>query len=426
MAGRERVGRLAVGSLLFALALVVAGKLVERLDGLLFWGGLLAAFGEAALVGGLADWFAVRALFAHPFGIPFPHTALIPRNRRRLIREIRNLVLTEWLPRSVLIQKVKGFDFVGQGVLPILPGLRPHLRELLRGVLSDLLSAVEPRQVAALLARGLSTGLDSRQVAPWLAEVVRRARDESWLEPVLREVVRRLEQWADAPACRLFLRNRLEQAATSYRERSAWKDLAFTLGEVFGGIDLNEAAGAIQTELRRFAGEQMHQGSHLQGMLRDGLLAIEKRLRDDPAYLDALRELLLDEETLTGLFERVLASMREEACRQVQAEDSPWVDLAMREIDAWLVRLAEDPALRERINDWCRQAAIHQLEQHHGLIGALVEEQMNRLSDQDLTVLIQARVGEDLNWIRLNGTFVGGLIGVGLYLLVMLVTYLGG
>jgi uncharacterized membrane-anchored protein YjiN (DUF445 family) len=415
-----------VGSLLAALALVLVGKVLDRPDLLPFWGGLLAAFGEAALVGGLADWFAVRALFTHPFGIPFPHTALIPRNRRRLIGEIRNLVLEQWLPRPVLIQKVKGFDFVGQGVLPVLPALRPHLRELIRKVLCDVLSAVEPRQVATLLARGLSTSLDSRQVAPWLAQVVRRARDENWLEPILYEVVRRLERWADAPACRKFLLMRLESAATTYRERSELRNLAFTLGEVFGGIDLNEAARAIQAELRRFAAEQIHQGSHLQAMLRDGMVTIEHRLRDDPNYLDTLREVVLDTETLTGLLERVLASLRDEACRQVQVEDSPWVDLAMRQVDTWLLRLADDPALRERINHWCRQAAIHQLEQHHGLIGTLVEEQMNRLSDQDLTELIQARVGEDLNWIRLNGTFVGGLIGVVLYLVVTLVQRLSG
>jgi uncharacterized membrane-anchored protein YjiN (DUF445 family) len=415
------VGRFAIGSLLFAVALVVAGKLLELVGKEQFWGGLVAAFGEAALVGGLADWFAVRALFAHPFGIPFPHTALIPRNRRRLIGEIRNLVLNQWLPRPVLIQKIKGFDFVGQGLLPVLPALRPHLRELLRKVLCDALTEIEPREIATMLARGLSTGLDSRKVAPWLAELIARARDENWLAPILREVVRRLEQWADAPACRQFLRNRLEQAATTYRERSAWKDLTFTLGEVFGGIDLNEAATAIQTELRRFAGEQMHNGSHLQAMLRDGLFAIEGQLRDDPGYLDRMRELLLDTETLANLFEGVLNSIREEARRQVAAEDSPWVELAMRQVDGWLARLAEDPAMRQRVNEWCRQEISQLVEQHHGLIGTLVEEQMNRLSDQDLTELIQARVGEDLNWIRLNGTFVGGLIGVVLYLLVWLV-----
>src|SRR5688572_22263957 len=101
MEAPDRIGRIAVGSLLLAAALVVAGKLIER--HVPFWGGLVAAFGEAALVGGLADWFAVRALFAHPFGIPFPHTALIPRNRVRIVREIRQLVEKEWLPQTLLV-----------------------------------------------------------------------------------------------------------------------------------------------------------------------------------------------------------------------------------------------------------------------------------------------------------------------------------
>src|SRR5947199_4274500 len=117
----NRMEGLARGSLLAAVAVAVAGKLVG--DRAPFWGGLLFAFGEAALVGGLADWFAVRALFAHPFGIPFPHTAIIPRNRKRIIREIRELVLNEWLPRSLLTGRVEGFDFVGQGLLPVVEPL---------------------------------------------------------------------------------------------------------------------------------------------------------------------------------------------------------------------------------------------------------------------------------------------------------------
>ena len=81
---QNRVDRWARMSLVVALALALVGKVVQETTPapVAFWGGLLFAFGEAALVGGLADWFAVRALFVHPFGIPFPHTALIPRNRR--------------------------------------------------------------------------------------------------------------------------------------------------------------------------------------------------------------------------------------------------------------------------------------------------------------------------------------------------------
>src|SRR3954447_25690741 len=148
MAARERVGRVAAASLGLALLLGVVGKLLEHAAGWAFVGGLLVAFGEAALVGGFADWFAVRALFAHPFGIPFPHTAIIPRNRKRLTAEIRKLVVNEWLPRQALLQKVEAFDFAGQAILPAVPTMRPHLRDLLRNSVREMLGKVEPRKLA--------------------------------------------------------------------------------------------------------------------------------------------------------------------------------------------------------------------------------------------------------------------------------------
>src|SRR5438128_9469329 len=114
----NQVDRWARLSLLAALGLALFGKLLDASGTSRFWGQLLFAFGEAALVGGLADWFAVRALFAHPFGIPFPHSALIPRNRQRIVGEIRSLVEHEWLPKPMLLAHITSFDFVGDLLLP--------------------------------------------------------------------------------------------------------------------------------------------------------------------------------------------------------------------------------------------------------------------------------------------------------------------
>jgi uncharacterized membrane-anchored protein YjiN (DUF445 family) len=88
----------------------------------------------------------------------------------------------------------------------------------------------------------------------------------------------------------------------------------------------------------------------------------------------------------------------------------------MRQVEAWVEKLRTDPELREQANNWCRHIVVEQVQKHHGLLGVLVEEQLERLSEANLSELIQARVGDDLNWIRLNGTFVGGLVGVLLYL----------
>lgn len=421
----NRVERWARGSLLVALVLALVGKILDRSGIAPFWGGLLFAFGEAALVGGLADWFAVRALFVHPFGIPFPHTAIIPRNRRRIVHEIRELVQNEWLPRSLLTAKVDAFDFVGSGLLPVVEPLRPHLQRVLRSLGRDVLDNIPPEGLAQFLARGLAQSVDADRIGPFLADLARRAREQGWLEPLLREWIRRLEAWADRPESREVIRLHLQQAAGAYRDKGWFKSFTYQVAEFFGGVDLNVGAAVLQAEIKRFAVDQLSERSHVQQIVREGLDGIERRLREDPAFLEDVRAFVLETSqtgTLTVLFEPVLASLLREGKRELEAPDSEVVAHAMSHLEGWLHRLEADEELRARVNNWCRRLGRQLIEEHHSLVGALVEEQLNRLSEEKLSELLEAKVGEDLNWIRLNGTFVGGLVGVLLYLTFMLVT----
>ncbi len=429
MAQPDRIDRLARLSLLGALALAIIGKVLQQSRAAPFLGGLLLAFGEAALVGGLADWFAVRALFVHPFGIPFPHTALIPRNRQRIVQEIRQLVQHEWLPPSLLKSKVASFDFVGSGLMPVVEPLKPHLRELLRSAGVDVLDDVSPQQLALFLARGLAGSVDAARIGPFLEDLARRAREQGWLEPLLREWLLRLEIWADSAHSQATIHRHLAEAAGAYRDRGWFKKVTYKMAEYFGGVDLEVAADVLRHEIKRFAQEQLMSHSALQQAVRDGLEGIEGRLRHDPEFLADLRAFLLETSeagTLTVLLEPVLASLCEQGRQELQAPDSRILEVAMGRLDEWLRVLAEDAELRSQVNAWCRRLATQLVEQHHSLIGALVEEQLNRLSDRNLTELIEAKVGEDLNWIRLNGSFVGGLVGVLLYLLLHVVTWLTG
>ncbi|HZY85587.1 MAG TPA: DUF445 family protein [Gemmataceae bacterium] len=419
MGAPKRVDRIARLSLLLALGVAAVGKILEHHPPAKFWGGLLSAFGEAALVGGLADWFAVRALFVHPFGIPFPHTALVPRNRRRIVRQIGDLVQNEWLPQSLLTAKVNAFDFVGDGLLPVVGPLRPHLRELLRSAGLDVLDGIDADELSAFLARGLAGAADGDGIGPALGDLARRAREERWLEPVLREWVRRLEAWADSPASQQAILGRLRQAANTYRERSWFKRLTMEVAEAVGGVDLPAAAGVLRAEIKRFAADQLADEGAVQEVVRDGLANLEQRLREDPEFVGALRGFALqgpDGGTLPVLLGPVLQSLREQGRRELEAPDSHLLAAAMNHLDGWLKRLETDAELRERVNGWARRLAVQLVEQHHALVGKLVEEQLNRLSEERLSEVIEDKVGEDLNWIRLNGTFVGGLVGVVLYL----------
>ena len=182
-AAPRRTERMAQASLLIALALAVAGRVLKHFESAPWAvaGGLLEAFGEAALVGGLADWFAVRALFAHPFGIPFPHTAIIPNNRRRIVSEIRALVEEHWLPPSLLKGKVEAFDFVRDGLLPVLPALRQRFPKLVRDAARHVLEDLSPQALAEFLGRGAAQAVEAESwVRSWPTWRGGRGRRGGW------------------------------------------------------------------------------------------------------------------------------------------------------------------------------------------------------------------------------------------------------
>jgi hypothetical protein len=190
------------------------------------------------------------------------------------------------------------------------------------------------------------------------------------------------------------------------------------VAEAVGGVDLPAAAGVLRDEIKRFAVEQLADESGVQQVVRDGLATLERRLRDEPEFLGALRGFAVPgpDGGLPVVLAPVLKSLREQGRHELESPDSHLLAVAMNHLEGWVKRLETEPELRAQVNGWARRLAVQLIEQHHALVGKLVEEQMNRLSDERLSELIEDKVGEDLNWIRLNGTFVGGLVGVLLYL----------
>jgi uncharacterized membrane-anchored protein YjiN (DUF445 family) len=420
MSGQHRVGNWATAWLLIALVLALAGLLLQRTGISPFAGGLVSAFGEAALIGGLADWFAVRALFGHPLGIRiFPHTAIIPRNRQRIVREVRNLVQNEWLPKEMLTARVRAFDFVGDGLLSTIAALKPKLRAVVRTVAREVLKGVSPTEMSDFLARAAKRPLDAKKVAPFLADLVRRGREERWFEPMLHELVGRFRSWAASPENKDLIYRHLYDAAGAYRKRGMWKDLTMSVAEMSGGIDLQEAANLLQHEITQFAEEQIAEESQLHVIVQDGLRELERRLLEEPEFLTHLQQTLTQEDGAGSLHEvlgPVVTSLKQEWLRELDREDSPFLKWGVDQLQAWVDRLAQDQELRDRLNAWCRRTVSSLIEKHHSLIGAMVEDRLNRFSDENLTSMIEAKVGEDLNWIRINGSLVGGMVGVLLYL----------
>jgi len=417
----RRVGVFAGASLVIALALAVAGLALRSSGVSPFWGGFLFALGDAALVGGLADWFAVRALFAHPLGFRFvllPHTAIIPRNRKRIVQEIRSLVENDWLPKDNLVRKVQGLDFVAVAIRHF-PSLRPRVLEIARSVAVEILLALDPAKLGAFLARSASQAIDPAKVAPFLVRVLSRTREERWLDALVGQWRDRLSQWVKSPQCHEFLRASIVDVVRSYKQLGLVETYFAWLAESTGALNLGQLATLLQQELQRAVDSQFARGSDLIGVLYASLERQERRLQEDPQSSSILTEFLVkatDADSLEAILIPLVTALRTDAVGELQEATSSSLNWLLEYVDQGLERLAQDPSAKERANQWCSQITVALIDRHHGLIGALVEEQMDRLSDDKLVELVQSKVGEDLNWIRINGAVVGGMVGASVYL----------
>lgn len=416
-AARRRVGRYAKLSLLVAAAVGVAGHLMRQGNLAPVAGGFVAAMGEAALIGGLADWYAVRALFGTPLGVPW-HTAIIPRNKDRIIRELRVLLFDHWLPPSVFAERVAQRDLVGGAVRWLRdPGSRDLL---LRSLVESLAHGITPREAAAALSGPLAAGTRRLQAGPLLADVIDRARRESWLDPLARLLLRRLGDWARSPRCAESIHGGLRRAWERYKGERFLRQALGRLGELLGAVDLDSLSRKLQEEIAGFVTRQGESGRDVLVVLDRTLGDLAERLRHDPAFADRVQQVLeggADAELYASLLEPVLEALWSDLLADVRGPSSRVVERAAEQLERALDRLSRDPAARQRANDWLRSRLTALIERNHAVLGDVVERRLREVSDRRLVTMIEDRVGDDLNWIRINGACVGGLIGLTLHAL---------
>jgi uncharacterized membrane-anchored protein YjiN (DUF445 family) len=406
------VDRYARVSLLVAAGVLLLGHL---LGGESTLGGFVVALGEASLVGGLADWYAVRALFGAPLGIKW-HTAIIPRNKERLVRQIRVLIIEQWLPPEVFEEKIRDVDLVERGLALI--GSDAAREDLVRMAGEVVAETFDPEDLATLLSRPLAQQLQELNVAPHARNLVRRARKARWLDPLMGLWLQRLEAWAGTPRAETLVRQFLERLYRRYKEGSVLRRFLGKMGEALGAVDLDDLARSLRAEIIRFAGEQRLERSDLNELVDRFLSDIERKLADDQGFRERLngrfRE-VVDAETLDRILWPILRSVRTELQRDLDSGKSRVVAWLMERVDHAVRRVNHDPDARERTNAWLRDHVTSFLRTHHGRIGDLVEDRLRAYSDAHLVEMIEDRIGDDLNWIRINGACVGGAIGVALH-----------
>ena len=391
--------------------LALAGPLPNEV-----WLRILAAGFEAATVGGLADWFAVTALFRHPLGLPIPHTAIIPARRAKIIESIVNMVENDWLSPGVIgarLARVSPSTFVRDWIdnASHVERLGGPLRDLLRGVARLLTEDEVARFVDSALQRQLRELPLDASAGRWLA----RAAESQSANATVESLATSLANLASRPRTAAELHFWIDRSARTLREGGK-RLLPFVLRRKIVQRKIVEAAcDYAATELRRAASDPSHP---FRRAILDGLRRWADRLAaSDPAALaqaERLRAALVESLEAGPLVRDTLVRLRRELEEQLDDPHSGLSALVDRTLRAGIRELLDDPERRATFDRWVRSTADDLLRRHHHQIGLTVRENLEALDTGTLVAMIEARVGSDLQFIRLNGALVGGLVGVGL------------
>ncbi|GAB7142017.1 DUF445 domain-containing protein [Mycobacterium riyadhense] len=366
------------------------------------WVGYLGAAAEAGMVGALADWFAVTALFKHPLGIPIPHTAIIKRKKDQLGEGLGSFVRENFLSAEVVETKLRN------------------------------------AQVPSRLGKWLSEPVHAQRVASETATVLRvlveLLRDEDVQHVIDRMIVRRVAepQWGP-PAGRLLqtllAENRQEALIQLLADRAfQW---SLNAGVVIQRVVERDSptwsprfidhlvGDRIHRELMDFTDKVRRNPNHeLRRSATRFLFEFADDLQHDPATIaraDAIKEQLMARDEIANAAATAWKTLKRLVLEGV---DDPSSALRTRIADA-VIRIGEslrdDAELRDKVENWMVRAAQQLVSQYGVEITAIITETIERWDAQEASRRIELHVGRDLQFIRINGTVVGALAGLVIY-----------
>ncbi|HEX5962092.1 MAG TPA: DUF445 family protein [Gemmatimonadales bacterium] len=394
-----RMKRRATGLLVFMGAVFVVARILEPSHP---WLGYIRATAEASLVGGVADWFAITALFRHPLNLPIPHTAIIPSRKDRIGRSLGNFVQNNFLSPEVLAAKLRAAQISRRAAEWL--AQPENARKAAQNVGSVLRSAgavVRDEDVHSLLDRSVVEPLRRMPIAPVLSKGLELLTVDDRHQQLLDRVISGLTN--------LVAENE-ELIRERIREESPW-----WVPELVDDRIHRKVLGGIERTLFEVAADPDHQLRHrFDELLSEWIV----QLQESPevrARAEAIKQQILDPETSGRLAASLWNEVKEALGRQNQPGEGGAIDAVARGLSALARAALEDEALLEKVDGWVIGAVLRVVEQHRHEVGQLIAQTVSAWDPEETSRRIELLVGRDLQFIRINGTLVGGLVGLIIY-----------
>lgn len=366
------------------------------------WIGYVRAFSEAAMVGALADWFAVTALFHHPLGLKIPHTNLIQNKKEQIGDNLGSFVVGNFLsPQNIrpYILKLKVSNFVGEWLS------KPRNQEILL-------------HETATIVLDILHKLDDEAVVKFIANKAREMSEDVKVNRIIGNGMDYILERNDHQRVMTNLAQQIKNYIANNREmvREKVKKESYTLIPKF--VD-DAIADKITSGLSTFFEDVEQDESHsLRSEITRKLFAFANELKENEEWEEefrSVRENFLKEEKLTQYSKDIWNSIKKSVSTELENEDSTLKKYIQKNIDELAVNLQNDEKLQYKIDHWIRVTAYKYILKNTHQFGDLISSTVGNWEGKELSDKLELEVGKDLQFIRVNGTLVGGLVGLVIY-----------
>ena len=394
--------RTATGMLVLMAAVFIASA--RWLDLHPAW-GYVHAFAEAAMVGGLADWFAVTALFRRPLGLPIPHTAIIPENKDRIADTMAGFLRENFLTPQVVARRMGAMNLAGAvgGYLADPKAMNDSRVRIGAGELAvEVLESLDPERLGNQVRAGLAAQIEKLEVAPLIGAMLDSMIEDGRHRLIIDKIIR----WAG-----LVLEDN-EQMVRDMVHARANAVLRFT------GLDERLATSVIDGLYKLLAEVLVDPRHPLRDKIEEGLVELARGLREDPemqARVERMKIELLHNPAIAQWWQSVWERIRARLIRTIRESGGTgggYLGETLAELGS---ALRDDRRLQMQVNRFARRTAVGIAQRYGDQIVQLVSETVRRWDATTLTDRVESAVGRDLQFIRINGTLVGGLVGLTLH-----------
>ncbi len=391
-----------------------------------FWHILLAGF-EAATIGGFADWFAVRALF---YEIPIPiirkHTNIIVRNRQKLTEGIVDLVTNKWLSPEIINEKLHNVHIV-EGVIKTLktPENKKKVIGFLKEIISRLTANIDDPEVAKMLQSLLKEQIKGVDLATPLGEWLKKSVQKGDHNKLWDMILDAAEKSISDETTRELLLTSFENQVQVYKQEGFFKKIFIGIASGVGAIDSPSILDKIISSIDDFIKEAKGNPNHAIRVRFDkSILDFADNLieghEESTKIIKDLQDKLIDNADANSMIQVILSNFKILIKAQLETDDTPFINFLSQNVDKLLNELETDKASQIKIDTWLKATIEELVTKYHHEIGEMVRLSLTKLNDFELVTQIEEKVGNDLQYIRLNGAVVGGFIGIVISLIRMI------